>query len=202
MTLTALDLETNSGLSRVRLMKNREKRRPLARRAPEEVIMHFNVAAHQTILPRMAVSTLRTMLDNHMASPGMFVRSEISSAEGTLYMRVGTRNLMGSTQLVFVLSRVDIDTRYQRRGVFKEILTKIELAAAMFGAAVMIENVLNDDLAAALHRYGMQVQPDSVPPTFYRTMQQVRDRHAGQIDDFLGQVAIKHTVEVEAKNGA
>lgn len=82
----------------------------------------------------------------------------IYTSYGKFYLRISRRLLTHDQRgLMWCIdiASVDIDEQYQRQGLFKTALIAIENHAVKAGYdAVMIENVLNDDLKRYLQKRG------------------------------------------------
>lgn len=75
-----------------------------------------------------------------------------------VYGRVGGRLLdraSGQVDMAITLASVDVPCRYQRRGFFRVVLKSFESAAKLKEfKAVIVENVLNEDLENYLRKLG------------------------------------------------
>lgn len=99
----------------------------------------------------------------------------IYTAYGKFYMRISKRLLSldrtdNKLMWCIEIASVDIDEQYQRQGLFKTALIAIENHTLKAGYdAVLVENVLNDDLVRFLQRRGYERKPFEPSTYFIRT---------------------------------
>lgn len=72
------------------------------------------------------------------------------------------------------VANIEIDEEYQGKGLFKELLSEIEIKAEQLGRCVYVESVLNDMLINVLPRYGYEEVHGSIPPSFVKLKNEVK----------------------------
>lgn len=94
--------------------------------------------------------------------------------DGKLFIRLTNRYINNEVIPSIDVANIEIDEEYQGKGLFKELLSEIEIKAEQLGRCVYVESVLNDMLINVLPRYGYEEVHGSIPPSFVKLKNEVK----------------------------
>jgi hypothetical protein len=92
------------------------------------------------------------------ASSNVWLETDVVS----MYVRKGVHFILGETYRTIDIGNVTTYSKYQHKGVFKQVLALIEKQAS----TVYVENIQNPILYQALMRYGYVVVDNNAGDTF------------------------------------
>lgn len=96
------------------------------------------------------------------------------SDEMGLYIRAQKRFIDSQMREVITIASIEVSPQFQRQGLFKRLVERLETVVRDRGMyALVVESVLNPDLAAYLERSGFAlVFRDEPAPSYYRCVEQ------------------------------
>src|SRR5690606_30188872 len=95
----------------------------------------------------------------------------VESSEAKVYIRISKRYIDGQITECLDLATIEVFENSQNKGVFKEILQKMEDFATKNNLLLYVENVLNDLLSEKLETYGYKQINSDITPCFIKSFE-------------------------------
>ncbi len=138
------------------------------------------------LLPQLTVQ-LQDLIENSQRRSGLTISCRIETAEGSIDLRVGKRTLEDRKETPTVyIAGLYINPKHRRRGLMRAVIQQAQRCATLYGHALMVHEVTDRVAEQFLPRVGFQKLEFSNPPSFYKTVDMMREEHAGLMDSFLG----------------
>lgn len=128
--------------------------------------MKFNIT--EKVIKAAEEMHVRALSSNRRLGSNLWVEGK----EGKVFIRVTSRALpeLGVVPTLDFAS-INIYEKYQRQGVFKEVLGELSLLAVKLERSLFLESVIDDNLLRFLKQSGLAEVPYAIPPSFYKPLE-------------------------------
>lgn len=138
------------------------------------------------LLPQFTVQ-LQDLIENSQRRAGLSINCRVETAEGSVDIRVGKRTLEDRKETPTVyITGLFVNPKNRRRGLMRALIQQAQRCATLYGHALMVHEVQDRNIEQFLPRVGFSKLEFSNPPSFYKTVEQMREEHAALLDSFMG----------------